>query len=371
MGIRKIHCSGVTKLIDQTEAIRELKEAFAKRDLTLYLGAGVSMPSGLPSWEQLVLLMYFRTLYADLHVRAFSNHLMAIAEWLLRKRNEPLDVVIRKIRHSGWSEQDFMTILWESLYSNLLDGDDPGYIPPNLLGINRTLDSVVQLCSASIPDTKGVRSIITYNYDNLLQLGLRERNQSKKFQTVYETGALPAEEAIPIYHVHGFVPLNRQEPGSAMQGLVFSEDQYNAIYQDSYFWGNMVQMQNMAGNTGLMIGISLADRNVRRLLDAVRRAPLRTRNYLLLRRPSWSEPAEGSEDMKFIREKALELKGKIEGSGVKKQMHEYDDVKAIVQNIAMFENSTFAKIYEDMGLTVLLYDDHSEIPEFLKLLAAS
>ena len=39
-----------------------LKAAFQKGDLTLYLGAGVSKPNGLPSWEELVQALYFTTL---------------------------------------------------------------------------------------------------------------------------------------------------------------------------------------------------------------------------------------------------------------------------------------------------------------------
>lgn len=52
--------------INNTHHISALKEAFKKGNLTLYLGAGVSKPSGLPSWEELVQALYFTNLARNL-----------------------------------------------------------------------------------------------------------------------------------------------------------------------------------------------------------------------------------------------------------------------------------------------------------------
>jgi hypothetical protein len=63
--------------------LTDLKNAFNKNRLTLYLGAGVSQASGLPSWEELVLSLYFRTLNDDMvefNLRPFPNYLYALAE---------------------------------------------------------------------------------------------------------------------------------------------------------------------------------------------------------------------------------------------------------------------------------------------------
>lgn len=355
----------MNKLSGNKEAVKSLKSAFKRGDLTLYVGAGVSIPNNLPSWEQLVLLIYFRTLHADIRMDVFSNYLLAVAEWILREKKDPLDVVIRKIRKSGWSEAEFMKILRESLYGNLLDYSRK--VPKSILGNNATLRSLVDnVLYKSIPGEKGVRSIITYNYDNLLQLGLEERKIARNFQTIYNDSSVCDHTKIPIYHVHGYLPVTAEKDQSTSKQLIFSEEQYNSIFQDSYYWGNMVQMQNLSSNTGLMVGISLSDKNIRRLLDAVRKAPIPTNNYVLLQRSALKEPLEGSEDLKFIKERARKLMDNMSGSGIKKPWQEYDKIKSVVKKIVDFEASTFSNIYEDLGIKVLLYDDHGEIPEFIE-----
>ena len=67
------------------KSIRALRKAASAGNLALYLGAGVSIGSGLPSWEKLVAAMYFATLAEDTDraaIRgAYRNYLLAIAEW--------------------------------------------------------------------------------------------------------------------------------------------------------------------------------------------------------------------------------------------------------------------------------------------------
>ena len=148
--------------------INDIKNSFNDRNLSIYLGAGVSIPSVLPSWDQLVLLMYFQTLNADLGVNVYSNYLLAMADWLLKKKNEPLDIAIRKIRNSGWTDHQLHNILWKSLYSGFLDGEKI-HSQEMLISGNQTLLAIVnELCAKSKPGSKGLRSEITYNYDNLL-----------------------------------------------------------------------------------------------------------------------------------------------------------------------------------------------------------
>lgn len=78
-----------------------LQDAFAKGNLTFYLGAGVSKPNGLPSWEELVQALYFSTLEDKSYIydlKPYPNYLFALAEWVLKQKNEPLDIIIRKIK---------------------------------------------------------------------------------------------------------------------------------------------------------------------------------------------------------------------------------------------------------------------------------
>jgi hypothetical protein len=81
----------------ETEMGERLRDAFRRGDLVLYLGAGVSVGSGLPTWDQLVLAMYYGALSRE-NLYAFPNYLFAIAEWNLGRRREPAEITARKIR---------------------------------------------------------------------------------------------------------------------------------------------------------------------------------------------------------------------------------------------------------------------------------
>jgi hypothetical protein len=96
-----------------------LRDAYKKKNLTLYLGAGVSRDSGLPSWDALVLAMYFKVMSQQRlgRWRPFPNYLLAIAEWQLAHLREPLEISARKIRrHYHGNQQAFRDSMWETLY---------------------------------------------------------------------------------------------------------------------------------------------------------------------------------------------------------------------------------------------------------------
>ena len=80
--------------------------------------------------------------------------------------------------------------------------------------------------------------------------------------------------------------------GSYAEEIIFTEEQYHSAMEDVYSWSNLVQIQHMSSSVGMMIGLSLTDRNMRRLLDAIRKTPIRSENYGLLKKPEWTKPTK-------------------------------------------------------------------------------
>jgi hypothetical protein len=252
---------------ENTEALDRQRHAHNDRNLTLYLGAGVSVGNGIPTWEKLVVAMYFAAIDEQPlgSWRPYPNYLFAIAEWHLERSREPLDIVARKIRKYH-SPDTFLDSLRQTLYAGFSDYDDQ-FMPLNasdMRSANSTLDAVASLCESN----NGVRSVITYNYDELLEVALDEH----PFQSIWKTQSLEPGR-LPIYHVHGYVPID-SENSSTAEEIVFTEEQYHLAAQDDYSWANLVQLQAMSTSVGLMVGLSLSDRNMRRLLDAVNKPPL-------------------------------------------------------------------------------------------------
>ena len=345
-----------------------LKQAFKKGRLSLYLGAGVSKPNGLPSWEELVQALYFTTLSDESfinEIRPYPNYLFALAEWVLQQKNEPLDIIIRKIRQ--WYEgKDFIGMLSRTLYAGLGTenfGQDIRGLPEHLVGHNSTLKGIIECCVRSVPNRKGLRSIITYNYDNLVELALTPHKQKNNFQVVYKRDQQLREDQIPIYHVHGYIPYQKSDV--SYDDIMLSEDQYNRAFQDPFFWGNVVQVNQMTSAVGLMIGMSLSDRNTRRILDFIRQQPVPHENYILMRKPQFKMISDTGSELDHIRRKAEEYLAKFPAGRMKMPDKEPRQIEQLLASIYRYEEMEFKKGFQTLGLNLITFDEYSDVPDAL------
>jgi hypothetical protein len=350
-------------LTDQAEHLFELRKAFRQGELALYLGAGVSVGNGLPPWDKLVLAMYFAAIRPQ-PMRGwhpFPNYLLAIAEWHLNRSHEPVDVTARKIRKHIKSPKEFLRLLQTTLYVGYLDADGNPiqlFDSQALRFANPTLDAVTHLCETSAVGRSGVRSVITYNYDELLEVTLG----NYPFQTFWKA-ASSVKGKLPIYHVHGFIPLFGQKSSKSRE-IVFTEEQYHLAAHNPYAWANLVQIQSMSQSVGLMIGLSLSDRNMRRLLDAIVQLPHRPANYALLKLPHGDQPS--NEELDGIHEKAIQYKERFERSGIKrggvKGAGWRHQIRGIVREVERLDIDQQTFVLNQLGIRPIWYKEHDEIP---------
>lgn len=345
--------------------IERLRKAHNAKNLTLYLGAGVSMLNGLPSWEKLVLMMYFSAIKrGDIveGIRPFPNYLFAIAEWHLERRREPLDITARKIRNLY--KGVFLQKLHQTLYAAFSPTGLETIQPPDvstLLDANPTLASVAELCSRSNSERSGVNAVISYNYDNLLEIGIGEA----RVQPIWRANQTPREGSLPIYHVHGYIPTTGEKSGP--EELVFTEEQYHLAAQNAYSWSNLIQIKHLSSSVGLMIGLSMTDRNMRRLLDALKKTPAPPENYVLLKKPQWAKP--DSSDLKRIHANAKLYFDRFRRSGLKTGTKKYTQIKEIIEGV---EESDFREqelLLQELGIHPIWYKDHTEVPAIIRSIA--
>jgi hypothetical protein len=354
------------------ESLTNLRKAHAAGNLVIYVGAGVSVGSGLPTWQKLVLAMYFSALSKQSvkQWHLYPNYLFATAEWHLEGSHEPLEITARKIRRYYEDDDDFMQHLWETLYAGFLDAfSSRGGGPEAICAGNHTLEAIARLCKGSTHGSRGVRAVITYNYDSLLEIALGDY----PFQVIYNSAPLQRGR-LPIYHVHGYVPLNVAELKS--HHIVFTEDQYHQSAKDAYSWASLMQIQSLSSSTGIMVGLSLSDRNMRRLLDAVSQMPIETYNYALLKEPNWKDPDEA--DLREISEKARAYFHQFASDGLKTLEQGLggagaawqNQIAGIIQEIRRVDVEQQTFILEQLGVHPIWYKDHSEIPQILNSIAS-
>jgi len=193
-----------------------LRKEYHNGNIALYLGAGVSIENSIPSWEKLVLAMYFSTISEQRlgGWRPFSNYLYAIAEWYLKNGSEPLEITARKLRKFYMRENinsSFLDTLYNTLYGGLLS-QVAGLERINhkfICDKNPTMMALRKLCASNSPS---VNCIVSYNYDSLLEIALDDFPH----QTIFHSDQR-LNGSLPIYHVHGYVTLDKSITGSGFK----------------------------------------------------------------------------------------------------------------------------------------------------------
>lgn len=127
-----------------------------------------------------------------------------------------------------------------------------------------TKDSLLVKNIGKVIKNKKINQIITYNYDDLIENELYLEGMD--FTSISKSERLIGN-SLPIYHVHGYIPIIREGIKYNPYDVRLSEDSYHEIYKDSYHWSNVIQLYALNNSTCFFIGLSMKDPNLRRLLD--------------------------------------------------------------------------------------------------------
>jgi len=340
--------------------LSELREAYLHQGLVLYVGAGVSQSLDVPSWSELI-----RSLTINMMTQKVRTAIDALGGLSEEKRwkmfsdiqedvergtdyDKPILMMARTIKDELAENLPFIvaralyrhTRLSRTMYGSYGIRDlraAQKHFRPRIPS-SPLVDSVVAL-ARSERDIKGVQAIVNYNYDDLLDEKLR--TESVRCLTVRSGRDHVPPGTLPSYHVHGVLPLlnfltspakKRARLGNESFGnFVFSEDEYHAEYSDPYKWSNMTQMSLLGRYTGLFIGLSMEDPNIRRLIDVTHKQYPEITNYAIL-----------------SRKKSLS--------------HCKDSKQNTLRNLFEdVETSSFQKI----GVGVIWADNHDEVPTLL------
>lgn len=217
--------------------------------------------------------------------------------------------------------EEFRRVVRENLYRNVGD-----------CKADRLLNAISVL-SKPVRTHKGLKSIITYNFDDLLEHKLSEKQIG--YHIISDDKDIPDPSVLNIYHVHGCLP--REEVADSGAALVFSEEEYHELYRDSYSWSNLTQLNAFRETTCLFVGSSLEDPNLRRLLDVYCRSCDTPRHYAVLVRKTLKETDDIQEKFPV-------------------RLDEYREI----------DNNIRDQYFESIGINVIWADDYDEIPAILQ-----
>ena len=346
-------------------AIEALRSEFRRGRLTLYLGAGVSRDSGLPNWNTLIASLYYSAVDADWKPQwiAFPNYLYAIGEWLLTKSGEPPEVIAGKIETYYGSNSGFAEELKETLYLPWRQTHGPMGAPSavHLRRGNALLDAVARLCEATV-NRRGLHAVVTTNYDSLLEQALSGGPRQDRFQPIWKSAERLSPRKKGIFHVHGYLPAKGS--GSPYGEIMLTEAQYHGAASDPYSWSNLTLIQCFSASTGLMIGMSMTDRNLRRLLHALHGTQLSEKQYVILKEPE--APIMNTCDIQEVNARAVTYAQRFAGSGLKKGNKPARAMQAILQELVRQEKTMAQEALASMGVTPLWVRQHAEVPAIVE-----
>lgn len=268
-----------TKRLDEArpEKLKNLMKWYKSQSLVFVLGAGVSKNYGLPDWNTLLQKMLLNTLTpagedaekkkeAGVLAQAFSNIF------------DPDPLIAARYLHEYFKEANpkaelaFEGAIRKVLYEGV-DKDSESDL----------LKEIRNFCIAA-GRSPNLDSILTYNYDDLLESCLKNVDVDIPFKAIHARGMKPDQHELPIYHVHGYLP----ESGSltTKNKVLLSEEGYHEQYSDSYSWSNLIQINKFKDCNCLFVGVSFSDPNLRRLLDIAKdeRGEIGPNHYCFRRR---------------------------------------------------------------------------------------
>ena len=211
---------------------KELRNKLKNNSVSLFLGAGVGKSANIADWSKLI------------------EELGEGMNWINGER----DLVIRGRHIVKERERSLKEDIRKKLYAR-----------------NPVPSQLIKAIANIIKKRKNVESVITYNYDDLLENCLGWSNAA-----IYANLRMLDTKYKPIYHVHGFIP----QKGECTD-IILGEEEYHKIYQDNYNWSNVEQLHALTRNTCLFIGLSMKDPNLRRLIDISRQGSTKeARHYV-------------------------------------------------------------------------------------------
>lgn len=246
--------------LSQEGKIQEATEWFESESLVLVLGAGASASYGLPDWNTLLQKLLLLSLQSD--DKKSKNEIDEKSGVLAKTFSrifEPNSLVTARYLHNHFKEKyptsklAFETAIRDALYSGI-----------DINNESALMKEIRKLCIAA-GRSPNLDSIITYNYDDILERCLKNIEVDIPFKSIHASGMKCDKKELAIYHVHGYLPSNGKL--TTKNKVILSEDGYHQQYSDVYGWSNLIQINKFKDHNCLFIGLSFSDPNLRRLLD--------------------------------------------------------------------------------------------------------
>jgi len=338
--------------------LKGLRNAWRHKQLVLFLGAGVSMSYGIPTWKDLVLEMLFdQTQHARRMENLWPQYRRAVASWLA-DYFEYNPVILARIIEDDIRElakKKMPSQKGDAFLRNLRQHLYAAYAAYRPNEQQTTLTAVADL----IKQSEGrIQAVVTFNFDDLLEAELRARYID--FVSVF-TDARQPQGRLPIIHPHGYIPRR----GPLTEGVIFTERHYHELMESVFHWSLTEIVNHLRHHTVLFLGLSMSDPNIRRLLDACRNSDIP---------PHWQvqkrHEIRDHERCDVARE--IEARARHWAEVLKtEEQKKTEDLLDVIDDSLKQADTYDRTLFEKMGVKTVWLKDFADIPALLQAIPGS
>lgn len=256
--------------------ILEVSKKYFDNKVSLFLGAGVSIAANLPSWDDLIAELLIKKFENE---TTYQNHDGELGSILcLEKANREHSMISQtRFIKQNLEPKKYVELLQEALYKNT-----------SKINLANPLFDILIKMIRNKNDIK-IKNIVTFNFDDLLELKLKEVGIA--YYQYTDLSNKHDNSEVSISHVYGFLPLSGTPDEIDIDEIIFSEEQYHKMYCDPFHWSNMKQLVCLRENTCFFIGCSLTDPNMRRILD-IAKSKTNRKHYAILKIDEIKKPKD-------------------------------------------------------------------------------
>jgi len=278
--------------VDKVAAV--LRHTDNKSGWSICIGAGTSLPV-LYDWYSLVGNLINDNCSASVKIDINTYRNMGFSA----------DAMIQAVKNIlGLDDKDFVMLLSEAVYSPIKEKVtsnqwksfckihetinpaqikksewlDLSYIKDTLL-METSANLLAEVVVEAIQNNIEPKAILTFNGESLFHSLLNyyyyfvhKIDKKAKFDKIINSICKRTIMRIPYIHCHGVIPINgikTRKGRNAIDKIVFSEDSYLQIANNSFSWQATSFIENCLNSKIVFIGVSLTDANMRRWLSWV------------------------------------------------------------------------------------------------------
>lgn len=250
---------------EQVKSVKRIAKYIRGGNMAPLIGAGLSVPAGVPLWSDLVrrLIQHRQQFdtnsaastldpqdYVDLLRDIFNSDDLTIASFIRRMMPAPTGTGRKRKRPS------FRDLVEQALYTDPVQPELPAFAPIH----TQTHNHLISLFEP-YPNR-----LWTTNFDDLLEQAALEA--SHPVRTLHP-GFRAERSALSIAHLHGFVPPPARAdtyPPAMRSPVVMAEDDFHLAAGDPTGWTTREFISLLDRYNVLILGMSLSDPNLRRVL---------------------------------------------------------------------------------------------------------